>query len=243
MKNVAGLLVLSLMAVSCIDLKGSLNVNQVMSAEKKGGFLNLQTKTIQIQPGSYDASLKVNNAKSFTLKFKSTKEDESDILIPIKSKKEFSLPSNGPVVILGSDIAQPFDIGGNIQTNVTESNIVKTMESCTFNVKTRRCEQVCTEERLSSEEQRKIEIAQRDEAAANGSRPVRVLPTRIRCDVVCNDVLVPVNGSRYVEYHKRYTQRNLTANLVQQDSKTILATFSGEDTDSYRINDYFGECR
>ena len=126
---------------------------------------------------------------------------------------------------------------------VLVGNIVKTNESCTFTVTERRCEKVCTEERLSPEEQRKVEIAARDQAAANGGRPVRVLPPRVRCDIVCNDVLVTLNGNRYVEYHNRYTQRNLTANLVQQDSKTILATFTGTDTDSDRINDYVGECR
>lgn len=216
MKNVMALIALSVMSVSCINLNGRLDVNQVLTAKKKGGFLNLQTKTVQIQPGSYQADLKVNSARSFTLKLKADKEGNNDILIPIKSQKDFSLPTNGNVIIRGSEIAQPFDLSGVIETNVSESSQVRTTESCTIQRTENHCDKICT--------------------GGTPSNPPH-------CDIVCRDVLVTFEGSRFVEYHTRYTQRNLKADLVDTENKSVLASFSGAGTDADRITDYYGECR
>jgi hypothetical protein len=226
MKNVMSLLILSLMTVSCVNLEGRLNVNQLMSAEKKGGFLNLQRKTVQIQPGNYQANLKVNNTKSFTLKLKAEKESETDILIPIKSEKDFSIPTNGNVIIRGSEISQPFDLSGVIETNITDSEQTKTTEACTLQRTERHCDKICSPGEIF-----------------NPHSPRDTRPPVVHCDIVCRDVLVAFDGSRYVEYHNRYTHRELKVDLLDLKNKNILASFSGTDTDADRINDYLGECR
>lgn len=209
MRNAIALLTLSLMSASCINLEGRLNVKEPMTVKKRGGFLNLQIKSTQIQPGNYQASLKVNSAKSFTLKL-------GDILIPLKSQNDFSIPANGNVIIRGRDIAQPFDVSGKIETTVTESDLTRTYEDCTIQRTENQCERVCT-----------------------GGTPT--MP--YHCDVVCRDVFVSYEGSRYVEYHYKYTSRELTADLLDSSSKAVKASFSGYDNEADRINDYYGVCR
>jgi hypothetical protein len=216
MKNALALLALSLMSVSCINLTGNLNINEVMTVKKRGGFLNLQMKTVELQPGHYEASLKVNNAQNFTLKLKAVKEGDNDILIPIKSDKAFNIPTNGNVAIRGAEIAQPFDISGEMKTDVTESEKMNTTESCTVQRTENHCDKVC------------------HDATAT---------TALHCDIVCRDVVISIDGSRYVEYHNVYTHRALQAELLDSENKSVKASFEGTDNDSDRVSDCIGECR
>lgn len=142
LKNVACLLVVILLSASCVTLDGRLDVKQAMTAKKKSGFLNLKTKEIQIQPDLYEAHLKVNSDKSFTLKL----EGHEKILIPLKSEKSLNIPRNGRVFISHSDINQPFDISGLISTDVTESEIQRAVENCTYTVTENHCRKICENE-------------------------------------------------------------------------------------------------
>lgn len=217
MKSLMAVVALSLLSVSCVNLEGNLNVEQMLTAKKRGGFLNLKMKSVDIQPGIYHASLKVNNAKSFTLKLKADKEGEADILIPIKSEKDFAVPANGNVIIRGSEINQPFDISGNIKTTVTNSNTVRSTEDCSAQRTERYCDRVCT-------------------------APTQPSGT-VYCNVVCHDVVVTYQGTRFVEYHNKFTERNLTAELLDAQNKAVRARFTGTDYDTDKVYDYYGECR
>ena len=142
MKNVKGimsLLLLSLMATSCISLNGQIDVKQTMAAKKKSGFLNLKTKEIQIQPDLYKAELQINGNKNYTLKL----EGRDTISIPIKSNTNLNMPANGKVVISHNDIGQPFDISGLIATDVTFSGRQDAVESCSWTVTENHCKKVC----------------------------------------------------------------------------------------------------
>lgn len=220
MKNFLSLLLVSAFAVSCINLNGQLNVEQTMTVKKKGGFLNLKTKNIELAPGSYRSDLKINSDKSFTLKLRADKEDDKDILIPLKSEKAFNLPANGVFTIGGSEIEQPFDLSGTINTEISNSSNTREFENCSFSRTERHCEKVC-----------------HTTPVAEGRRPVT------RCDIVCRDVLVTIQGQRLVEYHYRYTHRNIDVAFLSANSANRLATFSARGTESDRINDYTGECR
>lgn len=221
MKKIIGLLLVSAFAASCINLHGQLNVEQTMNVKKKGGFLNLKTKTVSLAPGAYRTELKVNNQKSFTLKLRLDEKENKEILIPIKSKNEFNLPSNGEFTINGNEIAQPFDVQGTIETSWSTSAQTRTFETCTMTRYERRCEKVCT-----------------THPAGPGSS--RVITT---CNIICNDVPITVYGERLVEYHYRYTHRDLKTIFVDTESKARLANYSARGTESDRITDYYGECR
>lgn len=142
MKNLMCLLAVTVLSASCVTLEGRLDVKQAMSAKKKSGFLNLKTKEIRIEPDLYEAQLKINSDKSFTLKL----EGRDKILIPLKSEKDLNLPSNGRVFISHADINQPFDISGLITTDITNSEINHSIEECTFTVTENHCKKICESE-------------------------------------------------------------------------------------------------
>lgn len=139
LKNLTGLLLLSLLSTSCLKLDGQLDVKQAMSAKKKSGFLNLKTKEIKIEPDLYNAELKVNGDKSFTLKL----DGRNKILIPIKSEKSLNVPGSGVFAITHDDISQPFDLKGDIRTTVTHSGGVNTVEECSWTVTEKHCQKIC----------------------------------------------------------------------------------------------------
>jgi len=229
MKNVMSLLALSFLTASCVNLSGNLNVSETLTAKKRGGFLNLQLKTVKIQPGNYSSNLKVNSERSFTLKLRAEKEGDADILIPIKSETSFNLPTTGLVEIKGADVSQPFDIKGSIETVVTSSDQIRTTESCTYTLPEQRCEKVCTE------------IPTTPPVPREGER--KPVNKALDCRIVCQTVQVSYNGNRFVEYHNLYTARSLKANILELNSDKVLATFSGNGNEADRINDYVGECR
>lgn len=139
LKSLMGLLVLSLLSTSCLKLDGQLDVRQAMSAKKKSGFLNLKTKEIKIEPDLYNAELKINGNKSYTLKL----EGRDKILIPIKGEKDLNIPNNGQIAISHNDINQPFDLRGDIKTNITHSGGTDTVEDCSWTVTENHCQKIC----------------------------------------------------------------------------------------------------
>jgi hypothetical protein len=143
LKSVIGLLAVTVLSASCVSLDGQLDVKQMMSAKKKSGFLNLKTKEIQIQPDLYQAELKINSDKSFTLKL----EGHDKILIPLKSEKDLNVPSNGRVFISHADINQPFDVSGLIQTDISSTEQQNAIEDCSFTVTENHCKKICESEK------------------------------------------------------------------------------------------------
>jgi len=142
LKNVLCLLAVTVLSASCVTLDGRLDVKQAMSARKKSGFLNLKTKEIRIEPDLYEASLKANSDKSFTLKL----EGREKILIPLKSEKDLNVPGNGRVFISHSEINQPFDVSGLITTDVSHSERQSAFEECSFTVTENHCKKICEKE-------------------------------------------------------------------------------------------------
>ncbi|QDK42908.1 hypothetical protein DOM21_15905 [Bacteriovorax stolpii] len=144
MKKAMLLLGVLLLSVSCVELNGSLQVREAMSVKKKSGFLNLKTKTIKIEPGSYSAELKVKSQKNINLELKGGSLGEVDI--PIKSEDSLNLPLNGQFYIEGRKIEQPFNVSGTITTNVDHWGYTDTTEKCERQITERRCEKVCVKE-------------------------------------------------------------------------------------------------
>ncbi|MBC7538650.1 MAG: hypothetical protein H7281_07505 [Bacteriovorax sp.] len=139
LKVLMGLMVVSLMSTSCVSLNGNIDVKQMMAAKKKSGFLNLKTTEIQIQPGLYSAELKINSDKNYTLKL----DGQNKILIPIKASKDLNVPSNGHVFMSHNDINQPFDLSGEISTDIQDSDRTDAVEDCTFTVTENHCQKIC----------------------------------------------------------------------------------------------------
>lgn len=139
LKGIMSLMLVSLMVTSCVTLHGQFDVKQVMLAKKKAGFLNLKTSMVEIKPDLYNAELKINSDKNYTLQL----NGRDKIIIPIKSSKKFNMPSNGLVSISHSDIDQPFDLSGEIITDITNSDRIDAIEDCTFTVTENHCRKIC----------------------------------------------------------------------------------------------------
>jgi len=129
MKRLLFVFFVSLMAVSCVNLKGELNVLQAFDVKTKSGLFN-HDKMIKLESGIYGAELKLVSEKKLKLVLKPA--DGKEITIPIKSENDLNIPTQGDFTILGSTIDQLFDIEGHIVTTVTTGPQVQTSEACTI---------------------------------------------------------------------------------------------------------------
>ena len=211
MKNLLGLMVLSLFASSCVELTGQLDVKQPFVVTKKSGFLNLGRKKTTIEPKLYNASIKILGSKDFNLKLQS----DTKIIIPISSTEELKFPDNGEIKISHKLINQSFDIQGMIDTSYNSTESQEAIEDCSVTLTENKCEKVC-------------EPAQKD--------------APLKCAVVCKDVPSSEPGDKLVRYH--YTTKIIKTNLELLDATKGLdiASFSGQDSNTYKVNEFEGRC-
>jgi hypothetical protein len=144
MKRILLCMGILLLSTSCLTIDGSLQVSEAFSVKKKSGFLNLKTKTVTVDPNSYAASLKVKSDKNYVLNLKGGSIGEIDI--PIKAEKDLEIPENGSFHISHESIGQPFDLSGEIATDVQLYNYTQGLQSCTWSVTEKRCDKVCVKE-------------------------------------------------------------------------------------------------
>jgi hypothetical protein len=122
-----------------MKLQGQLDIRQTMAAKIKGGFLNLKTKEIRIEPGFYHADFKINGDKSYTLIL----SGREIIKIPIKSDSDLNVPTNGTFSISHNDIKQPFDIEGEMRTDISYSPSTTSVEDCSYTLTENHCQKIC----------------------------------------------------------------------------------------------------
>jgi hypothetical protein len=211
MKNLLGILALSVLATSCVELSGRLDVKEPFSVTRKSGFLNLGRKKMTVEPKLYNASIKILGRQDFNLKL----ESDTKIIIPVQASQELKFPENGEISISHRIIDQPFDVKGNVQTNYTSTDSQEAVEDCSVTLTENKCEKVC-------------EPAVKDQAP--------------KCAVVCRDVPVQFPGDRLVRFH--YTTKTiiLDMELLKANSESSLASFNGQDSDTYRVSEYEGRC-
>ena len=238
MKNLFGLLLISAVAASCVNLNGQLNVQSSMAIKKRSGFLNLSTKTVTLEPGSYSSELKLKSDKNFVLRIRSNKDD-SEIIVPIKSKNNLNIPDTGAINVTSNEISQPFDLNGSIKTNYSDSPTIRSTESCSIYRVERRCEKICRTTRIPTPPRGH----DRDDRNGKGDDRREGGREETRCDIVCRDISISFPGIRYVDYHTRFTSRDLNVTLNDVKSSAQLATLKVNGTSSETINDYISECR
>jgi hypothetical protein len=252
MKNFMSLLVLAVVTTSCVNLRGTLDVTETLSVKKKGGFLNLQRKSMNIAPGRYSAELKINGESSVTLEVLG--KDGKEIKIPISGEESFNIPANGPIAIKGSTVSQPFDLKGDIATDITHTEPTSGYADCTYTLNETRCEKVC--EAIAPAPQRPSDPNRKDDPRGPDNRREdkreerrddrhddRRDDNRVVCREVCRVVPVSYNGKRFVESHQRITTRNVNAIITGANSEKALASISASGTEYATINDRVGECR
>lgn len=122
MNKIITLLALSLIFVSCENIDGTFNARTDL--ELKDG-----NRTDIVRQGQYQAVIKLRSKKvKLTLKGESGNETYS-----------FTLPSNvdlprtnGSFKLTSAQVKQPYDVAGNIRTDVTMSERRRERESCQY---------------------------------------------------------------------------------------------------------------
>lgn len=141
MKKIIMLVGILVLASSCVEIDGSLQVREAFNVKKKSGFLNRKTKEITVSPRSYRASLKMASDKNFTLKLDGG--DLDDVSIPLKADKDLDVPSNGRFHISHEKTDQLFDISGTISTSWENSGYYESLDSCSWTSTEKKCDKVC----------------------------------------------------------------------------------------------------
>ncbi len=119
------LLVLS----SCVDLTGQLKVFKSFKVKS-------DSQLVAVNEGQYKTKLDIKkNRTKVTLENSSNK-----IKFEIKTSTSNSLPQNGPFELRSTEINQPFNILGQVETKISKSGTKSGYESCTY----RDTQTICT---------------------------------------------------------------------------------------------------
>ncbi len=111
------LLVLS----SCVDLTGQLKVFKSFKVKS-------DSQLVAVSEGQYKTKLDIKkNRTKVTLENSSNK-----IKFEIKTSTSNSIPQNGSFELKSSEISQPFNILGQVETKITRSGTKSTHQSCRY---------------------------------------------------------------------------------------------------------------
>ncbi len=114
---------------SCVDLAGQLKVFKSFKVKSN-------SQLVTVNEGQYKAKLDIKkNRTKVTLENSSNK-----IKFEIKTSTSNSLPQNGSFELRSTEINQPFNILGQVETKVSKSGTKSGYESCTY----RDTQTVCT---------------------------------------------------------------------------------------------------
>ena len=106
---------------SCVDLTGQLKVFKSFKVKS-------DSQLVTVNEGQYRTKLDIKkNRTKVTLENSSNK-----IKFEIKTSTSNSLPQNGPFELKSTEINQPFNILGQVETKISRSNTKSTFESCRY---------------------------------------------------------------------------------------------------------------
>lgn len=220
MKNLIALSLLSIIATSCVSIDGNLTVTEKMTLKKKGGFLNLGRKNVDIEANQYDAHVTVLGKDNFALILQ---RGDERISIPVKSKNELKVPTfDGEFKIAGSEIDQPYDLKGMINTDISYSPSREEIEACTWDTKETRCHIECHD--VVTKDERGVERKEN------------------KCQKLCEDFTITHHGRREVQFHYTTTARDLNFHFLKMGSEQSVAHFIGHSTETERVIERAGIC-
>jgi hypothetical protein len=128
MKTILPLIAAAALFVGCERIEGQLNVSKELRLENSRG----NSRTIRV--GTYSADIKANTKKKITLRLNNEGDEKYEFNIP-----NGSIPTNGTFSYRSATVGQPVDLSGSVVTNVTESGIGQTTESCQYQYPVQSC--------------------------------------------------------------------------------------------------------
>jgi len=223
MKHSLLFICMTVILASCNSVTGDLQVAEKIKLKANRIF---DKSKIKLAPGSYSAKLKSTSGGNIMLVVKvAGKTKKAKFVIPDGA----NIPTfSGEFSLTAAQVKQNYDIAGVVDTEVTESDSVRTVESCSYSVSRRVCRwQVINPPRPGKPKPR---------------NPRRPRP-RPRKRYVCHNEYHTVYGSRHVEYYNVYKDKQLDLELLLPESDIVVATFSGTDHKVNKIYNMKGHCR
>lgn len=128
MKTLLPLIAAAALFAGCERIEGQLNVTKEVKLENSRG----NSRTIRV--GSYSADIKANTKKKITLRLNNESDEKYEFNIP-----DGSIPTNGTFSYKSAVVGQPVDLTGTVATNVTETGVGQTTESCQYQFPVQSC--------------------------------------------------------------------------------------------------------
>lgn len=215
MKSVlAGTLIACLSLTACNELSGTISLNKALDVVDKKG------KTVAVSNGSHRAEFEYDQDKRLIeLEIKDAVQGKKDVEMKILIPAGTEIPrGSGRIELLGSQVGQNFDLQGELNTDVRESQRESGYEQCSYQDYEYVCRPVC-----------------RDYTGRDGRR-------HRDCRRECGHEYVTKYGSQRVEFHYVTTTVSVEADLLATSNKDMLGNLSVSRTDSVKHFDYQGVC-
>ena len=242
MKNYIVLILSTLFVAACNPVKGTLTVNQPMKlfipeandCNEEFDWWNCEKEeSLVLRPGSYRLKLQFQSKKKVNLEVKVKKNKTKTVPIEMKNGQRFP-EYHGSVSLKGKDIGQEFNIEGDVDSVVTESDTYTEYETCSKRVERRVCERVNDYKAVTFKREGKKARRGRGDRGDRGGKGRRRR--------VCEWKYVTEYGERHVEYYNRYTDTKVNLDFLSLDNTSQLASYQGSRYESDKIYTYKGPC-
>lgn len=128
MKTLLPLVAVAALFVGCERIEGQLNVSKDVRLENTRG----NSRTIRV--GTYSADIKANTKKKITLRLNNDRDEKYEFNIP-----NGSIPTNGSFSYKSAVVGQPVDLSGTVATDVSDSPVRQTTETCQYQQPVQSC--------------------------------------------------------------------------------------------------------
>jgi hypothetical protein len=198
------------LTTSCMEIDGKLEVIE-----------DLQFNNATVEAGNYRSTLQIDSRDKVTLEIKNGNKRDTEVEFRIP--KDSGIPQdNGTFFYRANEVDQPYDLSGEVKTNITRSPRRYDRERCSYQDYETRCRRVCRRVCRDRPDGRRV--------------------CRDRCQRQCRRVRVTKWGWRDIEYHNRTEDKDYTVEFLQPNSNMQAAMFDGNYTRTTRIINYRGRC-
>lgn len=223
MRNLLGFLCIVFLSASCMEVDGTLNVKQDVTFQNVTIETANREQDMTVPAGNYRAQLEFKSRERVVLEIKDFYKNNRDIDIEFDIPKGSGIPQdNGNFFLSAADVGQPYDIAGEVNTDITRSPRRYDQEQCTYTDYERRCQRVCRNVCRTRPDGRRV--------------------CRQRCENRCRNVRVTKWGWRDIEYHVRTEEKDYEVEILVPGTNTQAAVFQGDYRNSQTIIDYRGMC-
>lgn len=213
-----------------------------------------------VEPGQYSAKLTASKSK---MKLKISKNISLEVKIP----KDIDLPkNNGSINLPASETGFYYDIIGNLETQISNSEEQNAVENCSWTEPRTRCEWVyesypCSSVDLAVNDSFELdaELSKdpkkgRGRRPGNGRDPGKVRDPRPRprprppktCHrrvQRCHTEYVTFYGYQNVSFYHKYTDRFIDFVMTKPANEEEIGAFAGENHETEKIYTYQSSCR